>query len=58
METFAKWWIVGIMSLHIFSTVAMIDRPRKVKPITASFGILTAIAWGMYIAAIAVWWET
>lgn len=58
METFAKWFIVAMMGLHIFFTVAAIDQPRKLKPVTAAHGILTAVFWGLYIAAIVMWWET
>lgn len=58
LESFAKWWIVAIMALHIVGTVLMIGRPRKLEPITASHGIFTAIFWGLYITAIIMFWET
>lgn len=58
METFAKWWIVGIMALHILSKVAIIGKPRKLEPISAGDGILTTVFWGLYITAIIMWWET
>lgn len=59
LESFAKWWIVVVMILHILATVAMIDKPRtRVKPTSAAVGIFTAIFWGLYITAIIVFWET
>lgn len=58
METFAKWWIVAIMVIHITATCSMVGKPRSTKPVTAGHGILTLAFWGLYIAAIIVWWET
>ena len=29
LESFAKWWIVAVMVLHILATVAMVDKQRS-----------------------------
>lgn len=58
MPTFAKWWIFGVICLHILGTVLMVDKPRRTERITAAHAILTTVFWGMYALAILYWWET